>query len=86
MFGLATKEELIKLEESFEYLTSQIVEEFQKENSKRSSLPEDYGARIAELEMKVAKLWAVIVKIDARGTERPSHLARKMFGGKSKDF
>lgn len=44
---------------------------------------EEYASRIADLEVKMAKLWTVLIKIDERGNDRASKYARKMFGGKA---
>lgn len=42
----------------------------------------EFSDRIADLEVKMAKLWAVLIKIDARGNENASKFARRTFGGK----
>jgi hypothetical protein len=47
-------------------------------------MPKDYAERIAELEVKMAKLWTVLTKVSNTGQEGPSRAARVMFGGKSR--
>jgi hypothetical protein len=79
MFGFITKHEIDFLRETIVSLQKDI---FELRERKPEKLPEDLGGRVAELEIKVAKLWTVLIKIDQRGTERPTNTARKMFGGK----
>ena len=43
----------------------------------------EFADRVADLEVKMAKLWAVLIKIDARGNDAPSKFARRTFGGRN---
>ena len=50
---------------------------------KRKDISEDTLSRIADLEVKMAKLWALLVETTPMGKEKLSKFGRR-FGGKSK--
>jgi len=79
MFGYVKVGELAKVKEELAELRFNL--------EKKTETPTvDFTARLADVEIKLAKLWTVLVKIDARGTERPTNTARKMFGGQSRHY
>lgn len=51
---------------------------------KRSPSTSEYADRVADLEVKMAKLWSILLKIDMRGNDQPTTTARRLFGGQSK--
>jgi peptidoglycan hydrolase CwlO-like protein len=54
-----------------------------KELKNRKDISEDTLSRIADLEVKMAKLWALLVETTPMGKEKLSKFGRR-FGGKSK--
>jgi hypothetical protein len=68
-------------------MRAEMVEALKKQQveieARLTPMPKDYAERIAELEVKIAKLWAVLTKVSNTGQEGPSRVARVMFGGKA---
>lgn len=58
------------------------VQQLKEKKIDQTRLPKETEERIAELEVKMAKLWTLLTKIDSRGTERPTNTARKLMTGK----
>lgn len=48
-------------------------------NAIKEKKPDDYGARIAELEVKMAKLWALIVTTTPGGQDKVKREAKTLF-------
>ena len=46
-------------------------------------VPQNHEERIAELEIKIAKLWSLLIEVTPTGKERLSKFGRR-FGGMSK--
>lgn len=46
--------------------------------------PPEYAARIADLEIKMAKLWAVLIEVNSRNQEKLTKFGKR-FGGAAKD-
>lgn len=87
-FGFITRKEFEE-EQQFSNETEDALKEDIRELEKKYALllekkpatTEEYANRLADLEVKMAKLWTVLVQIDARGKDKPSSTARKFFGG-----
>ncbi len=67
-----------KMERDINILTAQI-----RTLESRKEISVDLGARIAELELKMSKLWSMLLETTPTGKEKLSKFGRK-FGGMSK--
>jgi len=67
----------------------EMAEELQKirieMDARLKPMPAEYAERLAELEVKLAKLWGLLVKTSPTGQERLTKHG-KMFGGSSRNF
>lgn len=72
-----TKEHIKKIEETITQLSLAIG--YLKD---KKELSEEIGARVAELELKMSKLWALLIDYTPRKQEKLSKFGKK-FGGKS---
>lgn len=82
----ATKRRIKELEELRSSQDEQLYDlrkEIEKISQEKESKPlsKDNHERLAELEVKVAKLWGLLTEKDLRGKEKLSRMGR-MFGGK----
>ena len=48
-------------------------------------VPQNHEERIAELEIKIAKLWSMLTEVSPTGREKLSKFGRR-FGGQSRSF
>jgi len=79
MFWDKWKEDREKLEE----LEMKYAELLEKKESAREPVTRDFQERITELEVKMAKLWALLVTVDKRTEkEKASPTGRKIYGGR----
>jgi len=78
----STKKELAKLKKE----NSELVETNFKlmHINKAIEQPPEYAARIADLEVKMAKLWGLLVETTPAKKEKLTKYG-KMFGGKARD-
>lgn len=51
----------------------------------KAAQPPEYATRIADLEVKMAKLWALLVEVTPSNKEKLTKFGR-MFGGKARDL
>ena len=47
---------------------------------------QEFSNRVTDLEVKMSKLWNLLIKLDARGNEKINPYGRRMFGGRSKEL
>lgn len=92
IIGVATKKDLQILEENQSITQEEIFERLAELNKKIEELPlktppstQEFANRVADLEVKMAKLWALLVEYTPRNQEKLSKMGRR-FGGKSKEF
>jgi len=52
--------------------------------SQKPSYSDDIGARVAELEIKMGKLWGLLLETTPSGQDKLNRFAKKRFGGRSK--
>ncbi len=53
-------------------------------SQQKPGLSEDLGARVAELELKMSKLWTLLLTQTPGGEDKLNRFARKRFGGQSR--
>jgi len=86
-FGKRDAEHWERYDELKRTMRAEMAEEVQKlrleMEARLKPMPEAYQERLAECEVKLAKLWTVLTKVSNTGQEGPSRAARVMFGGKS---
>jgi len=51
--------------------------------AREKALNKDQVDAIADLQVKMSKLWAVLIKVDTQGRERATSFAKKRYGGLS---
>jgi len=86
MWNKKRKEEIENIKQdltNMRILLEQHTKEYAMLLEKTPPSTTEFANRIADLEVKMAKLWAVLVEIDKRGRDKPSQFARRKFGGQS---
>lgn len=91
MFGKNKTDELWAHIEGLQEIAIGREEEFRKQLEKLQEKllvlesaklrPEDHGARLAEIEVKMAKLWGLLIKMNERTGEEKLTKHAKRFGG-----
>ena len=92
MLGIAKQSDLMSIEESQSIINMQILEKLEKLEKDYAVLLEknppstvEFANRVADLEVKMAKLWALLIDYTPKNQEKLSKFGKR-FGGKSKDF
>ena len=87
MWFLSQIKEIRAQQQSEKEIIQAIKQDLQvlKDLPKPVQLPTNYAERIAELEIKVGKMWALIIEHDERrNKDKLSPLGKRIFGGMSK--
>lgn len=80
IFGLATKEDVIEYERDMDIMKTKIANVQDALEKKPDKLDKDAYERLADLEVKMAKLWGLLVETNAYGKDKLTKHG-KFFGG-----
>jgi len=71
-------------EEKLKEYSVKIIELEDKLRNKPDKMDKDSYERIADLEVKMAKIWAILIEVNTlTGKEKITKIGKKIFGGRS---
>ena len=82
IFNIATKDDIAQLFNDTDVQFEHIKQQLEKKPDK---LEKDAYERLADLEVKMAKLWNLLVETTPRGKEKTTKFGR-MFGGQARQL